>query len=199
MAPRIPSYLHWILAQTDTSADFERSAKSKLPVFFLGEKGAGWKRNRKWSWIPVESILRGHGWCKLEWVFCRCVWFEFGVKRNCWCTCKLLVCPHLLFLFLDHVCCVWVIFQKSWGTFFHQDVCWFYIQLSLNDSTCCGNRQHMLDPIIVADFPRTTRSWERAGHQYPLAEVLAAPFQVDKEDVKDVKTSAPWVIEIEFQ
>lgn len=118
MAPRIPSYLHWILAQTDTSADFERSAKSKLPVFFGGEKGAGWKRNRKWSWIPVESILRGHGWCKLEWVFCRCVWFEFGVKRNCWCTCKLLVCPHLLFLFLDHVCCVWVIFQKSWGTFF---------------------------------------------------------------------------------
>lgn len=39
MAPRIPSYLHWILAQTDTSADFERSAKSKLPVFFGGKKG----------------------------------------------------------------------------------------------------------------------------------------------------------------
>lgn len=114
----------------------------KLPVFFGGEVGGRLKRNRKWSWIPVETILRGHGWCKLEWVFCRCVWLEFGFKRNCWCTCKLLVCPHLLFLFLDHVCCVWVIFQTSWGTFFHQDVCWFYIQLSLNDSTCCGNRQH---------------------------------------------------------
>ena len=39
-APRIPSYLHWILAQTDTSAFLERSA-FKAPGFFLGGEVGG--------------------------------------------------------------------------------------------------------------------------------------------------------------